>query len=541
MTVMTPEGKKPKDRVVVPAVSGGPDSIYLLRKLSSNKGRRIVVGHVNYGTRGIDSGKDQNTVEELCKSYGYDTVIYVQKMKVSAKGSKGAPGSRGNFPPGFEEKAREIRYRFLRELSKRVGAEAIALAHTADDQVETILMRVFEGAGIGGLKGIPRETADGIVRPILDVWKEDILAYLKKRKIPYRIDRSNADTRFERNWVRSVLLPLLVKRYGKPVKKRIFTLGERFRELDDYLEAEAGRWIRQNVKDKNSTTDRKTSRKTVASSIRVEGHGPRRKADRKTDASIRFPRKQYTALPTVLRVKILQRICFDRLAIAPNERLLAAMDGNVCGGGPSARVNAGKGWKLANRYEEAHFVTGENRRIRKSAGSTRRKVSTWKAVIPRERSSLSTVLLPAPGKYEIPLGREGRIVTLDWIAGGKGTAAQAKRLAAKGDAELFDAACLTLPLTVRPLRAGDRILPFGHSIGGDRRVGGKKAKEILIDRKVPREERWGRPVVCGADGAILWIPGVLRSAHAPVTPETRKTALLRIRMEKYGKTAVVLK
>ncbi len=109
-------------------------------------------------------------------------------------------------------------------------------------------MRVFEGAGIGGLKGIPRETADGIVRPILDVWKEDILGYLKKRKIPYRIDRSNVDTRFERNWVRNVLLPLLVKRYGKSVKKRIFTLGERFRELDDYLEAEAGRWIRRNVK-----------------------------------------------------------------------------------------------------------------------------------------------------------------------------------------------------------------------------------------------------------------------------------------------------
>ena len=145
-------------------------------------------------------------------------------------------------------KAREIRYRFLKDLSGKVGAEAIALAHTADDQVETILMRVFEGAGIGGLKGIPRETADGIVRPILDVWKEDILDYLKKRKIPYRIDRSNVDTRFERNWVRHVLIPLLEKRYGKAVKKRIFTLGERFRELDDYLEAEAGRWIRRNVK-----------------------------------------------------------------------------------------------------------------------------------------------------------------------------------------------------------------------------------------------------------------------------------------------------
>ncbi|HEX2720449.1 MAG TPA: tRNA lysidine(34) synthetase TilS, partial [Candidatus Deferrimicrobium sp.] len=60
----------------------------------------------------------------------------------------------------------------------------------------------------------------------------------------------------------------------------------------------------------------------------------------------------------------------------------------------------------------------------------------------------------------------------------------------------------------------------------------KKVKEILIDRKIPRDDRWGRPVVCDGEGGILWIPGVLRSAHAPVTPETRKTALLRIRATK---------
>ena len=297
------------------------------------------------------------------------------------RGFKGASGVRGKFPAGFEKKAREIRYRFLKDLSGKVGAEAIALAHTADDQVETILMRVFEGAGIGGLKGIPRETADGIVRPILDVWKEDILGYLKKRKIPYRIDRSNVDTRFERNWVRHVLIPLLEKRYGKAVKKRIFTLGERFRELDDYLEGEAGRWIRRNVK-------------------RTPG---RMRPDDK--GGFVFRRKTFSALPSVLRVKILQRICFDRLGVAPNERLLKAMDGNVCTGGPSARVNAGKGWKLANRYEEALFVSGEYGRDRKSARSVPGKISP--------------IRIAAPGEYEIPLGRQGRIVTFPGNPGGR--------------------------------------------------------------------------------------------------------------------------
>ena len=142
------------------------------------------------------------------------------------------------------------------------------------------------------------------------------------------------------------------------------------------------------------------------------------------------------------------------------------------------------------------------------------------------------ILIAAPGEYKIPLGQRGRIVTLAWESRGKSTPAQAKRLAAKGDAEVFDAAGLALPLSVRPLRAGDRIRPFGAGAGGSARGEEKKVKEILIDRKVPRDDRWGRPVVCDAGGAILWIPGVLRSAHAPVTPETRVTALLRIRSAK---------
>jgi tRNA(Ile)-lysidine synthase len=78
-------------------------------------------------------------------------------------------------------------------------------------------MRILEGSGITGLKVIPRNTEDGIERPLLDTWREDILNYLHKHKVPYRVDKSNFDTRFERNWVRHVLIPLLEKRYGKSV------------------------------------------------------------------------------------------------------------------------------------------------------------------------------------------------------------------------------------------------------------------------------------------------------------------------------------
>jgi len=437
-------GKVPPGKpVIVAAVSGGPDSIFLLHELVRGKEGRVVIAHVNHGVRGEESDKDQAMVEDIARTLRLEKEIYV--------------GMGRGFPPGFEKHARNVRHEFLKRLSGKYGAAKIALAHTADDQVETILMRVFEGAGITGLKGVPRETGDGIARPILDVWKEDILRDLKKRKIRYRIDKSNFDTRFERNWVRHVLLPLLVKRYGKAVKKRIFILGERFRELDTYIEAESQRWIRKNI----------------------VGELPSLKEN---EGAIRFRRKAYSTLPTVLRVKILQTICFERLGLAPNERLLEAMDRNIRDGGPSAQQNVGKGWKLVNRYEEAIFLPGRT--------------------------------APKDGGTDLVSEARGRMTT-----------PQAKRLAAGGDAEVFDADALRTPLAVRPLRAGDRIRPFGSAME-------KKVKEILIDRKVPREERWGRTVVCDAEGAILWIPGLLRSAHAPLTKATAKTVLLRLRAAK---------
>jgi len=410
---------------IVAAVSGGPDSVFLLNELVRKEKRKILVGHVNHGLRGRESEKDQKLVEYLSETFRLELRIRKEKP--------------GKIHPGFEEKARKVRQEFLGKLSRQCGG-IVATGHTADDQIETILMRFFEGAGIAGLKGIPRETTDGIVRPILDVWKDDIVKYLKKNNISFRMDRSNLDCRFERNWIRNVLVPLLVKRYGIQVKKRIFGLGERFRELDDYIDSEALQWIRRNVK--------------------------------KTPGCAALPRKRYAGLPSVLRIRILQEICFGFLESSPNERLLAAMDKSIGAGKPSNRVKAGKGWELANRYEEARFLLSE-----KSARH--------------------------------PPGGQLRVEEAPKV-----TPAGARRIATGGKAEVFDSERLHLPLSVRPIRHGDRILPFGQS-------GEKKLKEILIDRKVPREERWGRPAVCDSDGKILWIPGVLRSGHAPVTRTTR--------------------
>ena len=413
-----------RESCIVAAISGGPDSVFLLERIIRQTEKKIVAAHVNHALRGKESDKDAKFVEELAKRRGVD----FKTAKIPLDDANAA----------IEEKARKARFDFLEKVRRETNG-ILATGHTADDQVETILMRFFEGAGISGLKGIPTDLKHGPLRPIINEWKEDIVEYLNKNFISFRVDRSNRDPRFERNWIRNTLLPLLEKKYGKGVKKRIFVMGERFRELDEYLNSEASRWIRGHVRKKPETA--------------------------------RFRRKPYAGLPVVLRIRILQKICFKHLDCSPNERLLASMDKTVCLGKPSGKVDVGGGWKLLNQYEDVCFT---------ASGKT------------------------AHGKI-------GEIQIKD---AGKMTPTRARRIALRGNAEVFDSEGVRLPLTVRPLRRGDRILPFGAT-------GEKKLKEIMIDRKIPGDKRWGRPVVCDSAGAILWAPGLIRSGHAPVTASTR--------------------
>ncbi len=433
-------------------MSGGADSVYLL-DISRKECRRLVVGHYNHGARGKASERDERFVERLCEDWMLQVIV--GKSRSNDRASRVA-GRREGQGSRFEEKAREARYAFLRDLRERHGAQKILVAHTADDQVETVLMRVLEGAGISGLKGIPRRGADGVERPLLDTWREDILRSLRRRKIPYRTDKSNLDTRFERNWIRHVLIPLLEKRYGKTVKRRIFVLGERFREIDDFLETTVRRWVKRNVK-------------------AVPGAVP----------AFRVPRAAYAKLPSVVRKKTLQVLCFEGMKVAPNERLLQAMDTIIVSGKPSARLSVGRGVLLSCRYGDAVLRAARDAGVPENGGA-------------------------AVGALVVRALR------------GKTTPARLRSLAAGERKAVVDADAVSGPLRVRAVRAGDCIRPFGAAAP-------KKVKEIMIDRKVPRDERWGRPVVCDANGEIVWIPGIVRSAAAPVTRETRRTIVLELR------------
>jgi tRNA(Ile)-lysidine synthase len=175
------------------AISGGPDSTALLLALH-DAGVPISAAHINHHLRGADSDRDQQFVREICERLGIALRV--------ANGSLDPDQIRRH---GIEAAAREVRHARLQEIRRETGASYIATGHQKNDQAETILMRLMTGGGLAGLRGIHPVRADGVIRPLLDVPRAEIEAFLRQREVVPRVDQSNSDPRFLRNRVRALL------------------------------------------------------------------------------------------------------------------------------------------------------------------------------------------------------------------------------------------------------------------------------------------------------------------------------------------------
>ncbi len=186
------------------AVSGGPDSVALLRGLLALRDERrltLTVAHYNHRFRGPEADGDAQFVATLAESWAVPVVI------------KAAEFSGGSVR---EESARQVRYEFLEATAQQCGAGFIATGHTRDDQVETVLHHLFRGTGITGLQGIPRERSRHgrhIIRPLREVSRTLVLDFLAQIGQDYRADASNDDVRLTRNWLRHELLPKVRERF----------------------------------------------------------------------------------------------------------------------------------------------------------------------------------------------------------------------------------------------------------------------------------------------------------------------------------------
>ena len=224
--------------IIVVGFSGGPDSVFLvemLKKLKNFINFNIYLVHINHLLRGEDADSDEKFSFEYAKKN--DLEIFIKRIPVKEIAKE--------IGKTLEEVGREERYKFFSEIYEKVGATKIATAHNKDDQIETFLFRLIRGTSLQGLEGIKIKN-NNVIRPISEIYKKDILEYLNKNEIQYKIDKTNFENEFTRNSIRLDLIPFIEERYNIKFKDKIFSLIKEIREnnqnnslnLSDYTDSE---------------------------------------------------------------------------------------------------------------------------------------------------------------------------------------------------------------------------------------------------------------------------------------------------------------
>ena len=221
--------EKCRGGTVLVALSGGGDSValtILLHRLSDRLGIVVETAHLNHALRGTESDGDEAFCREFCSRLGIP--LTVERLESGSLESTGK---------SLETAARDARLSFLSRNADRLGAVRIAVGHTADDQAETVLMRIIRGTGPAGLSGIA-PIRDGLwIRPLLGLTRNDLEVWLEKNHITFRHDSTNDDTRFVRNRVRHALLPFILDRFGPGADDALVRLAGHARLQEDFLAA----------------------------------------------------------------------------------------------------------------------------------------------------------------------------------------------------------------------------------------------------------------------------------------------------------------
>ena len=217
------------ERVVV-AVSGGPDSVALLKvldMLSREYKLTLIAAHLNHGLRD-EADSEEQFVRKLSNEMG---ITFESKKADIISYRKGSGKC-------VEDISRDVRYDFLNDVAKRQNAQKIALGHHLNDQVETVLMNFLRGSGPDGLKGMLPVRDSLYIRPLLGVSRKKILSFLESRKISYMTDTSNTESHYLRNRIRHLLIPQLEMQYNPHLYYSLANMAEIMRLENDYIENE---------------------------------------------------------------------------------------------------------------------------------------------------------------------------------------------------------------------------------------------------------------------------------------------------------------
>jgi len=449
--------------MVLVAFSGGPDSVCLLdvlQKLQKKYSIRLGVAHFNHRLRGEASEKDAEFAEQVAGrnklmfiSSSADVAAYAKENKLTV-----------------EDAGRKLRYEFFFRSSLSIGATKIALGHTADDQAETILMRLIRGAGPEGLAGIPpARTADErgnvrIIRPLIYTWRNDLIQYVQKQKLEYRTDVSNEEPEYFRNKVRLELLPLLMREYNAQIKRRLAATASALSIENDFLSSET---------------------RLLAGEVLLE---------RKREWVL-FDAKMLSRFHPALRARVFAHLVKLARPAPPMLEAFhyAAADALFLAGG---RMNL-PGDMFLELNEEVGVVA-------------------------------SPKALSAPIKGSFPIRLSGRqyskelnILVKTSVLPKISSPARLIRQCSR-TRQYFDLKAVRAPLEIRVKKPGDIFWPLGMD-------GSKKLKDFFIDRKIPRFIRNQIPLLL-SEGRIMWVMGYAIDKRFKLKPNSKSA--LRVDYEK---------
>ncbi len=460
---------RPGNRVGV-AVSGGADSVallLLLLELREKLGVVLSVAHFNHKLRGKASDADEKFVAKLAAKHG------LEFHSASVFVAKKAKDERANV----EDAARRARYDYFRSLVESGVCKRIAVAHTADDQAETVLAHLLRGTGLAGLGGI-HPVSGPVIRPLLGVRRSELRHFLRARKQTWREDATNRDTKRMRARIRKKLLPLLEKQFQPAIVEHLATLAELAREDEEFLDALVEERIRAAVQKNNAQA-------RIAVNDLFE---PRHKGGFNTENTDLVEKKK--ALSTRMVRRMVEKVKPRAGQLGANH--VDAVLELARGGQSGSSLTLPGGVEVRKERDALVFQAVENLGERAPRGT------------PQEYEYKIDLVGSDTEVRVAELGCVFRLRVIDWPP---------KRGETSTDGAVLDRDRLRFPMILRNWRAGDRLHPMGHRSA-------HKVKRLLNERHVSRWERDGWPVLAsGSD--LVWTRGFPVAVEYAANERTR--------------------
>ena len=444
------------------AISGGPDSVALLSLLATLAPSwclTVSAVHVNHGLRGAESEEDACFVRGLCDRLGVPVVCERADL-VHAAGVRRRRS--------LQEEAREARYAVLSRVARTVGADKIALGHTADDQAETLLMWMLRGSGTKGLAGMPPARESLFIRPLLDIPRSELLAHLEARGLEFRLDSSNTKPIYLRNRVRQELLPVL-RRFNPGIVGVLRRQADILREEDRYLEElAAGSLLRCSRED--------------------------------TNGEVVLDRDALLAQPLALQRRVLRAVI---------RRVSGAVRGPAFRAVTDVLERVVHGRSGSGITVQGARVTRDYSRLRVQPRCS--QMDPGRVLAEGQQEVTTSLVVPVPSVVRWPLTDQRiRVQYGPPVPDDRDVAGKRSRHTAVFDADRF-----TMALRVRSWKPGDVFHPAGMQ--GHR----KKLQDYFSDLKLPRAARRRIPLLVAPEG-ILWVVGHRADQRFCATPCTTR-------------------